>query len=335
MSLAVKIPPSETEAERVTRDIERWLERDPTVNLASDMYIGDVDDRRWKHGHSSPFYYVKGDERATFKLMMNDLNVQADNLFEMGIGGEEAVRANTLAMARKIGVKHVFAFDLSRDLAEQGVEIVETELSGVSAAAVIDDMYEKLRIVKAGTLVAALGQEIGNLETYEHPHEIETRLTEIFSNYASAVTSRNGNKKPSYLLISYDANRDTEQTKACYFNPEFGGLVRSVIDRQLGDTSFFDYDVVVRPTAEMDFLATGLRANRDHAVPFNGKIHQINQGDFYPVLNSSRFSVPFMTRAAEKAGWEPMGIWSATGRVHYQLFRIGPVPKLTAAGLGD
>ena len=327
MSFVLKIPQQETEAERVTRDIERWLKRDPTVNLASDMYIGDVDDRRWKHGHSSPFYYVKGDERATFRLMMHDLNVQADNLFEMGIGGEEVVRANTLTMARKIGAKHVFAFDLSRDLAEQGIEIVESELPGVSAAGVIGDMYEELRIVKMGTLVSALGQV--NLKSYEQPHEVEARLTEIFSNYASAVTSRNGNKKPSYLLISYDANRDTEQTKACYFNPEFGGLVRSVVDRQLGDTSFFDYDVVVRQTPEMDFLATGLRANRDHAVPFNGKVHQINQGDFYPVLNSSRFSVPFMTRAAEKAGWEPMGIWSATSRVHYQLLRIG------GTGLGD
>jgi hypothetical protein len=97
----------------------------------------------------------------------------------------------------------------------------------------------------------------------------------------------------------------------------------------------FDYDVVVRQTPDMDFLSTGLRVKADCQLPFNGKIYELKGGDFYPVLNSNRFSVDFVTRAAKKAGWESVDIWSASGRIHYQHFRIGPGSRAAAPANGD
>src|SRR5271165_618441 len=236
MSLALQEPQQPyAEVPTEIREIERWLERDPTdrtLNLASGMYDGDVDDARWKKGHSSDFYYVKKDERATFELIMRELTARADNLLEMGVGGADAVQANTVRMARHIGARQVFGIDLSRTLAEQFVDIVETEIPEAVGIAVISDMYQPLPIVKPNSLVSVLGQEIGNLENFEHPDEVEARLVDIFTHYANAVTSWSGsNKEPSHLVVSYDANRNVAETRDCYLNDEFGGLVRSRVER--------------------------------------------------------------------------------------------------------
>ncbi len=321
MTFAYEMEELVTSHDRVVGDMERWLVRDPGVNLACDMYIGDCDDSRWALGHSSQDYYVKKDERATADLVMRELNVRADNLVELGVGGVEAVRENTFRMARKIGAQRVYALDLAPDLAETAAHLVETEL-GMSGEAVICDMFEPLpdlRLV-SNSLVSGLGLEIGNLETYDREEDLEARLTTVFSHYADAVRTADRRLSANHLLISYDANRDVRETRACYANPEFGGLVRSLVERWLGDTAFFDYDVVVRPMQDVDFLSTGLRANRNHVVRFNGKAFSLKKGEFFPVLNSSRFAVPFMTKAVERAGWSSHGLWSATGRVHYHHF---------------
>lgn len=321
---AIALLKPETKTDRLALDIERWLLGDPTVNLAPDMYIGDKDDKRWVRGHSSKAYYVENDERATFDMVMREINARADNLFDMGVGGERAVIEKGLRVAQKIGAKNYFACDLATALADDAAELAERRL-GINGLPVICDIFDKLPVRKPNAFVALLGLTLGNLETYEDPKAVQARLTQIFSNYAQAVTSSNSQVQAlansSHMLISYDANRNIPEVKDCYLNPEMGQLVRSCVSKAI-DTRGFDYDVVLRETPEILFVSTGLRAKYDQIIPFNGRDYAIEKGQFLPVLNSSRFSVPFMTEAAVQAGWKPERIWSATGRVQYQHFTI-------------
>ncbi|MFY9286901.1 MAG: L-histidine N(alpha)-methyltransferase [Alphaproteobacteria bacterium] len=309
------------DTDRFTVDIQRWLSGDPSVNLAADMYINDKDDTRWAQGHSSDAYYVERDEHETFDLVARELNAKAQNVFDMGVGGKKAVLSKGLPIAKKVGAKYYYAFDLAPTLANDAAILAKSEL-GIDSASVVCDFFDRLPMGHPNTLIALLGLTLGNLETYSDSENVKSRLIEIFSNYASAVTSKGINTGQSHLLISYDANRNEREIRACYDNPEFEGLIRSYIQRAI-DTSNFDYEVVVRPTKDVDFLSLGLRSKCDQIVHFNGREFAVEKGEFFPVINSSRFSIPFMTDAAVKAGWKPKNIWSATGRVQYQHFTIG------------
>jgi len=312
-----------TESDRLTLDIERWLSGDSSVNLAPDMYIGDLDDYRWTKGHSSHNYYVKRDEQATFNIVKNNLHINVDNIFDMGVGGKQAVRDVGLSLAKIVCAKNYFGFDLATILAENAAEQALSE--GLNAAPVICDIFEKLPFKKQNTLIALLGLTLGNIETYDNPKDVQNRFRDIFTHYANSVIFPDYKPRPpnkrNHLLISYDANRNIQEVKNCYLNQEFGNLVRSCIDKAI-DTNNFDFDVVLRETPEVLFLATGLRSKRDQIINFNDKEFAVEKDQFLPVLNSSRFSIPFMTEAAIQAGWVPANIWSATGRVQYQHFVI-------------
>lgn len=310
------------ESDRLTLDIERWLSGDPSVNLAPDMYIGDLDDDRWVRGHSSPSYYVRKDERETFEMVKDELKVKADNIFDLGVGGKQAVLNVGLCLAQKISAKNYYGFDLATTLAEDAAELALDH--GFNGTSVVCDIFEKLPVSKPNTLIALLGLTLGNIETLETPRDVQNRLKEIFVHYREAVTPLDNinHASPNHLLISYDANRSLQEVRDCYFNPEFEGLIRSCVDKAI-DTSGFDFDVVLRETPEILFLSTGLRAKHDQIIGFNGREFAIEKDEFLPVLNSSRFSTAFMTEAARQAGWSPITLWSATGRIQYQHFTVG------------
>ena len=176
----------------------------------------------------------------------------------------------------------------------------------------ITDFFDNIACVKTNALLAIMGGTIGNFETHTDLQKLQSRLSQIFSSYYYAVEGT------SYFLVSFDANDNGKEIVDCYNNPEFGCLVRSCVDRAI-DTSGFDYHV--KWTPENYQLATGLQANRDQIINFDGEQFAIETGEYLPVLNSYRFPVDFVKEAATQAGWQHQQTWSATGRVHYLLFK--------------
>jgi uncharacterized SAM-dependent methyltransferase len=201
--------------------------------------------------------------------------------------------------------------DLSSSLATEALAIARKELA-VSGSPIITDFFEPLPSVKPNCLLGIMGGTIGNFETYDGPKSLQTRLAQIFTNYRNAVS---GN---SSFLVSYDANTNGDEIIACYASDNFNYLIRSCIDRAI-DTSSFDYDVVWSPHNYQ--LAIGLRSKRDQIVHFVGQQFAIEKNEFLPVLNSYRFPVVFVQDAAKLAGWQHKNTWTATGRVHYSLFK--------------
>jgi len=281
-----------------------------TGHLGTYMYTDDQDDHRWKEGHSAAAYYFGRDEKASLELVLNDLGVATESFIDLGPGGESSVLAKSLPLVQKLKAKNYYPVDLSPVLANEALKTVK-ERAGVSGTTIITDFFDCLPHMRTNALLAIMGGTIGNFETYADLSGLQERLSGIFSSYRNAVDQN------SYFLVSFDANDNGKEIVECYDNPEFGGLVRSCIERVL-DTSGFDYHVAWTP--ENFQLATGLRANRDQIIVLDGEQFSIEKGECLPVLNSYRFPVDFVKEAASRAGWQHQQTWSASGRVHYLLF---------------
>ncbi len=287
-----------------------WLSGEVTGHLGTFMYTDDADDQRWKNGHSAATYYLGRDDKATFNLAINELGVHANSFLDLGPGGEASVRAKSLPIMKAIKASNYYPVDLSPTLAKAALAFMNEEL-GADGTTIITDFFDHIPGVKANALIAIMGGTIGNFETYTDIVLLQKRLSQIFSIYRQAVGTR------SYFLVSFDANTNGKEIVDCYDNPEFGGLVRTCVDRVI-DTSGFDYHVAWTP--ENYQLATGLRSNRDQIIKFAEKEFAVEKDEYLPVLNSYRFPFPFVIEAAEKARWSHVKTWSATGRTHYVLF---------------
>ncbi|MDD3182456.1 MAG: L-histidine N(alpha)-methyltransferase [Alphaproteobacteria bacterium] len=294
-----------------TNALHEWLSGEVTGHLGTYMYTDDADDHRWKDGHSAETYYLGRDDKATFNLAVNDLGIHVKSFLDLGPGGEASVLAKSVPIVKALGAKNYYPVDLSPTLANEALMTMKTSLESVGGHTIITDFFDTIPGNKERALLAIMGGTIGNFETYTNPKNLQERLSQIFSIYRRTVDEN------SYFLVSFDANNNGKEIVACYDNPEFGGLVRTCVQRKL-DTSGFDYHVAWTP--ENYQLATGLKANRDQIIRFDGAEYAIEEGEYLPVLNSYRFPVFFITEAAEKAGWSPLKTWSATGRTHYMLF---------------
>jgi hypothetical protein len=117
------------------------------------------------------------------------------------------------------------------------------------------------------------------------------------------------------------------EIEACYGNTEMAELIRSCPSR-VADTDKMDYHLMIEKTSldvrqEVCFVALGLRARVAHTVDVAGEVIAIQADQFFPVLNTDRFSVGFNADALERAGWNPAARWSSSGRVHYQHAQLG------------
>ena len=298
------------EADSFRNALRDWLSGEVTGHLGTYMYTDDTDDHRWKDGHSADSYYLGRDDKASFNLMVNDLSITTDSFLDLGPGGEASVKAKSIPMMHALKAKNYYPVDLSTTLANEALTTMNKAL-GTGGATIITDFFENIPGVKKNAILAIMGGTIGNFETYTKLPELQGRLSQIFACYRRAVDG------DSYFLVSVDANDNGKEILACYENEEFGGLVRSGVDRAI-DTSDFDYHVTW--TAENYQLATGLRSKRDQIIHFDGEQFAIEKDEFLPVLNSYRFPVAFVIEAAKKAKWNHMKTWSATGRTHYILF---------------
>ncbi|MBV8060058.1 MAG: L-histidine N(alpha)-methyltransferase [Alphaproteobacteria bacterium] len=104
---------------------------------------------------------------------------------------------------------------------------------------------------------------------------------------------------------------------SCYQNGGIERLIRGCIEKAI-DITDFEYDATWQPDTMR--LAMGLRSKRDQIIHFDGVQHAIEKGEFLSVLNSYRYPAEFVVDAASEAGWDHVQTWSATGRVHYQLY---------------
>ena len=308
MTLQLKTSPDLTAFDLALQD---WLSGNISGHLSPFMYTEDSDDHRWKNGHSSQAYYVGRDEKATFDLACGDLNLLVENFIDLGPGGEASVLSKSLPIAKETMAANYLPIDLSPTMAYAAAQTI-TKTLNIEATPIIGDFFESFQFNKPNALITLLGLTFANLETYDNQISLQHRLVQILSNYRRAVTGS------SFFLVSFDANTNAQEIIGCYNNNEFGDLIRSCIDRAI-DTSDFEYHV--RWTPENYQLATGLRSTRDQMVAFNDARFAVEQDEFLPILNSYRFPVSFVTDAAAKAGWEHLKTWSATGRVHYVLFR--------------
>lgn len=290
--------------------LREWLSGEVTGHLGTYMYTDDQDDHRWKNGHSAESYYLGRDDKATFNLALNELDIKAETFLDLGPGGEASLLAKSLPIMKSLKAKNYCPVDLSPTLANEALATVKREL-GAEGETIITDFFDRIPGKRANALIAIMGGTIGNFETYTDVNKLQNRLSQIFSIYRNAVGQN------SYFLVSVDANNNGNEIVACYDNPEFGGLVRSCVDRAL-DTSGFDYHVEWTP--ENYQLATGLKANRDQIIVLDGENFAVEKGEYLPVLNSYRFPISFTIEAAAKAGWKHQKTWSKTGRVHYLLF---------------
>lgn len=290
--------------------LRQWLLGEVTGHLGTYMYTEDSDDHRWKDGHSADTYYLGRDDKATFDLALNELNVVSTNFLDLGPGGDLAVKAKTIPLAAALQAKDYYPIDLSGTLADTAFELVKKTLN-VGGGAIVTDFFEPLPISKTNALLAFMGGTLGNIETHENPERLQARLTNIFTNYRTAAPT------DSHFLVSFDANTNVQEILNCYQSKEFGYLIRSCIERAI-NTDGFDYDVTWNSNNYQ--LATGLRSSRDQIIKMDGEEFAIEQGEFLPVLNSYRYPVQFVKDAAAKAGWNHNKTWSATGRVHYLLF---------------
>ena len=293
--------------------MHEWLSGEVTGHLGTYMYTDDRDDHRWKDGHSAATYYFGNDEKASLNLVLSNLDIAAHSFLDLGPGGEASVLAKSIPLMEKLQVKDYYPVDLSWSFANKALATAQKKL-GVGGRPVITDFFNCIPVKKTNALIAIMGGTIGNFETHTTLAKLQGRLSQIFSTYRAAVA---GN---SYFLVSIDANDNGKEIVGCYDNPEFGGLVRSCIDRAI-DTSGFDYHVAWTP--ENFQLATGLRANRDQIINYDGEQFSIEKGEYLPVLNSYRFPVNFVKEAAARADWQYQQAWSASGRVHYLLFKCG------------
>ncbi|MDX9689043.1 MAG: L-histidine N(alpha)-methyltransferase [Alphaproteobacteria bacterium] len=296
-----------------TKALHEWLSGEVTGHLGTYMYTDDQDDHRWKDGHSAETYYLGRDDKATFNLAVSNLGINVNSFLDLGPGGEASVLAKSAPIVKAMGAINYYPVDLSSTLANEALTTMKANIAGLGGHTIITDFFDSVPGVKDQALIAIMGGTIGNFETYTDPQKLQARLAQIFSLYRRAVGEN------SYFLVSFDANDNGKEIVGCYDNPEFGGLVRTCVERKL-DTSGFDYHVAWTP--ENYQLATGLKANRDQIVRFDGVEYAIEKDEYLPVLNSYRFPVFFVTEAAEKAGWSPLKTWTATGRTHYMLFSM-------------
>ena len=291
--------------------IKEWLSGEVTGHLGAYMYTDDSDDHRWKDGHSAETYYLGKDDKTTFDLVLKDLDLKVDSLFDLGPGGEASVKAKSVPLIRAIQAKKYFPIDLAPALA-QAASTFAANATGVSGNAITADFFEPIETVKPNALLAFMGGTLGNIETHLEPKSLQSRLAKIFTNYKKMVAEN------SHMLVSFDANTNAQEVVDCYQSKEFDKLIHSCVDRAI-DTDNFDYDVTW--TEKNYQLALGLRAHEDRIIKFDGEEFAIEKDEFLPVLNSYRYSVPFVTEAATQAGWMHQKTWTATNRVHYLLFR--------------
>ena len=290
------------------------------------MYTGDADGSRHTNGHSSPAYYVMRDEDATFEIAMREIAARYENFIDMGVGGDEAVLRRGLVATRTVGARNYLAFDCAPALARRAAELADER--GLYGEAFVCDIFDRLPVARPNTLVGILGLTIGNVETYRKPLAFKERLVGIYRNYAEAVTNPNRDAEPKGgLIVGWDANMNPREIEACYGNTEMAELIRSCPSR-VADTDKMDYHLKIEKTSldarqEVCFVALGLRARVAHTVDVAGEAIAIQADQFFPVLNTDRFSIGFNADALERAGWNPAAKWSASGRVHYQHARLG------------
>ena len=301
------------------------LNANPRTNLAPFMYVEDNDDHRWQDGHSAQTYYPGRDDKASHDLAMSDTlfdAVKVENYFDMGPGGKKAVLNISAPIGLKLGAGNWYFFDRSDALAVDAAEVSEKNFD-VNACPVIGDFFEKLPIVKSNTAVSIPGGTIQNVEIHDSPASLQKRMTQIFSNYAYAVTGRD--KTPgtvNHLIVGFDANQNDKEIRACYENEEFGRLVSGLADRGF-DITGFAYHVDLKRIDGIGFLSTGFRATRNLTTETKHKTFRLKADQFVPVLNSNRMPVAFMEDAITRAGWAPNKTWTATGRSHYQHYTRG------------
>ena len=72
---------------RLASKVKQLVLGDTSVNLAVEMYTDDDDGYRHTNGHSSPAYYVKRDEDATFNIAMREINSRYECFADLGVGG--------------------------------------------------------------------------------------------------------------------------------------------------------------------------------------------------------------------------------------------------------
>ena len=301
----------QSQQSKFTLAIKEWLSGEVTGHLGAYMYTEDSDDHRWKDGHSAESYYLGRDDKATFDIAINDLNLIVDSLYDLGPGGEASVKAKSIPLIRAIHAKKYFPIDLAPALA-QAASTFASKATGVLGNAITADFFEPIDTVKPNALLAFMGGTLGNIETHTEPKSLLSRLANIFINHRKMVAG------DSHMLVSFDANTNAQEVLNCYQGKQFDRLIHSCVDRAI-DTDNFDYDVTW--TEKNHQLALGLRAREDRIIKFDGEEFAIEKGEFLPVLNSYRYPVSFVKEAAAQAGWAHQKTWSATGRVHYLLFK--------------
>lgn len=301
---------SKTKDNEFSLAIKQWLSSEVTGHLGAYMYTNDDNDKRWKNGHSSKSYYLGRDDKATFDIALKELDIQAANFFDLGPGGEASVRAKTLPITRKINAKNYYPVDLSAAFAHSALTLMKDELK-ISGTPIASDFFKPLSISRPDSLIAIMGGTIGNFETYIDVKQLQSRLSSIFVNYRNAISSS------GYFLVSFDANNNAQEIVDSYNSLEFNELIMGRLS-EIIDTSEFAFEVLWKP--ENYQLALGVRSKIDQFVSFEDEKFAIEKNEFLPVLNSYRFPVPFVIKAAGIAGWKHLHSWSATGRTHYLLF---------------
>ena len=141
--------------------MERWLSGEMSGHFGPFMYTDDADDHRWKEGHSGETYYLGRDDKATFDIMLRELDIEVENFFDLGPGGTASVTSKSLPMLARIKAKRYLPVDLSTIMAQGALDLTRARL-GIDGTPLIADFFEPMAARLPRWLVGLPGGTVGD-----------------------------------------------------------------------------------------------------------------------------------------------------------------------------
>ena len=276
----------------------------------------------WNELYHHPSYYVVREDDAILRdqvLPYISSNVRKESLVDLGPGDQESILAKSVPLARYLEVQNYIAVDMAQQYAESAAYSVSQELSVQGFGDVGDFMDSAINPLTRNGLIFIGGSTISGISVEQDVKSPILHLSRTLSRI------RNISLGQTDVLISFDANQNGTELYSSYASEEMKMLIEDIPRRIVRDTDYsFDPSLFCyegKWIAEECRFAHLLKAKENLEIVQKERVLKVRKGEVFHALNSFKFPVEMINKAAKNAGLKTTKTWTQTDRVHYMLLK--------------
>jgi L-histidine Nalpha-methyltransferase len=237
----------------------------------------------------------------------------AGTFIDLGTGSLSAFEHKVLPIIRAGSFGKITFVDLCTSFSEAAKAKLQQEGLHIKTDTFIGNFFKHLPNPSGKAVMSLFGGTLGNF-IMDLPHETpEEGLARAMKHFAMPLAQHGG-----YFIFDYDTNEDAQSIHAGYDHPSYHAMEMTIFERMKRDlpTDGFnpdDFEHIAVWYPQWSLMAHEVRAKRDVSFKLGPYEFDIPAGKSFRTGNSFKYSDDIVERAANRAGFKRLQIFSLLG----------------------